>query len=179
MPRHHQRSRFVSMLFANAIERSPPPCLRAGIEALEGRAATIRHTEMPERSGLGLPRLARCRDMIGYGGSISTDELIRAESRSDADLAASGHANINADVTVSVDILDQMLEPKLHRLPHHTATSSQGLPLSRSGSASKARPRAKRSQTVRLVSSLGPAMQPSLTIMSNRLGPAPTQAAAW
>src|SRR5260221_4589872 len=131
MPRHHQRNRFVSMLFANAIERSPPPCLRAGIEALEGRAATIRHTEMPERSGLGLPRLARCRDMIGYGGSISTDELIRAESRSDADLAASGHANINADVAVSVGILHPKIEPKLHSLPHPTANSSPGVPLSR------------------------------------------------
>src|SRR5260221_12513963 len=153
------------MLFANSFELSTPSRLRAGIEALEGRAATIRHTEMPERSGLGLPRLARCRDMIGYGGSISTDELIRAESRSDADLAAPGHANINADVAVSVDILDQMLEPKLHRLPHHTATSSQGLPLSRSGSASKARSRAKRSQTVRLLMRLGPSIGPSFTII--------------
>src|SRR5260370_36437053 len=124
MPRHHQRNRFVSMLFANAIERSPTPCLRAGIEPLEGGAAIIQHTEMPERSGLGLPRLARCRDMIGYGGSIRTGELIRAESRSDADLAASGHAHINADGAVSVDILHHMPEPKLQSLPHSTGTPS-------------------------------------------------------
>src|SRR5258708_17376006 len=165
MPRHHQRNGFVSILFANAIERSPPPCLRAGIEPLEGRAAIIHHTEMTERSGLGLPCLARWRDMIGDGVSISSDELVGAESRPDADLAASGHANINADIAVSVDILDQILEPKLHRLPHHTATSSQGLLLSLSASASKARSRAKRSQTVRLLMSLGPGMRPSLTIM--------------
>src|SRR5262245_58150313 len=112
--------------------------------------------------------------MIVDCGGICRKEFFAAERRTNSDFASTGHADVDTDVAVPVDILDQPAEAHLHVLPSsHAAASSHGLRSSRSGRLSKARSRAHLSQLVRELTSLGPGIRRSATILSNSDGETP------
>src|SRR5262245_48866421 len=92
----------------------------------------------------------------------------------DPNLWTALHPNVASHVAVAINILNDVLEPDLHGLPLiHAATSSQGLPPSLSGNASKASSRRSRSHTVRASILFGPGIRPSFTISSNFDGEIP------
>src|SRR5262245_64939481 len=110
--------------------------------------------------------------MIVDCGGICRKEFFAAERRTNSDFASTGHADVDTDVAVPVDILDQPAEAHLHVFPSGHA-ASHGLRPSRSGRVSKARSRAHLSQMVRELTSFGLGIRPSWTIWSNSDGETP------
>src|SRR5215813_11012303 len=130
---------------------------------------------MPERSRLCRTCLPRGGDVFRNGRVVISNESIRAEGCSNAHLSPSWHAHVDADVTVPVAILDDVLEPNLHDSPCYAVISSHGFTAaSLLGSAVNASSSINLSHTVRVLMRLGAGIRPSLTSVSNSDGEMPT-----
>jgi hypothetical protein len=107
---------------------------------------------------------------------VSSNEFIRPEWCSDADLLPPWHAHIEADIAVAVSVLDEVLETNLHEGPIiYAAISSHGfIDPSLLGRAANAASSSNLSQIVRELMRLGGGIRPSFTRVSNREGETPT-----
>jgi len=69
---------------------------------------------VPERALLFLARLRWCGDVVGNRGIVSGGEVICSKWRSYAHFPTTWQTHIEADVPVSVSILNEVLEPNMH-----------------------------------------------------------------
>ena len=119
--------------------------------------------------------LATERCVIRHRRVVSSNEFIRPEGCSNADLLPSWHAHIDADIAVAVRVLNEVLETNLHDGPIiYAAISSHGLgDPSLLGRAANAASNPNLSQTVRELMRLGVGIRPSFTRVSNSDGETP------